>query len=186
MRSAIVVLAAAATLAAVVPASLHAQAMPAPRRYTLAAGPAVVLDHAPPSMGAHLRGSVAARAGLRPLNVVADVYATRLFPGTETVFAPGPIGVRRAETQVGVGVSGQATLFPSRAVSPYLLAGAVLRHSSATVSAEGESLKDTALQPDLLLGGGLSVRAGGRRLSLETRFYGGTTIYMPVTIGLTF
>jgi hypothetical protein len=178
MRSAIAVLALAAA-AALAPAPVSAQATLASQRYTLALGPAVVLDHAPPSTGVHARASATAWTGPRPFNLVADVYATRLFP------AGG--AVRLAETQVGLGVSGQATILPRSAVSPYLLLGAVLRHTSATATFEGAAAKDTALQPDILLGGGLSARAGGgRRVSLEARLYGGTTIYMPVTLGLTF
>jgi hypothetical protein len=80
-------------------------------------------------------------------------------------------------------------------VSPYLLVGAVYRWSHASrrvwvqdafgqVTRFNSELNED--QFDILFGLGTAIRLGTRRLLLEARVYGGTAVYLPVTLGLTF
>ena len=167
------------------------------RRFTVAAGPAIGVDGTPPNSGAHLRTSAALSPGPRTLNLLADAYVTWLAPATSVDIFPGvgPVSTRDQETQVGAGLSALFSFFHQRSVSPYLLAGAVYRWSDASHRVEardplGQVIRFEADvqedQFDILLGLGTAINWGTRRLLLEARVYGGTTIYLPLTLGLTF
>lgn len=190
-------------LAAVIGAALFCW-FPAPldaqneERFTLAAGPVVAVDDSPPSVGAHLRGAVWGWPGPRPVNLQLDAYLTWLAPGTtETVpLMDGSLELRQRETQLGIGASGVFTAWQANRVAPYVLIGAVVRWSDAgtrfgTRTPAGDlvdtvTVDFTETQGDILLGAGVAIRNGTRRLLLEARLYGGTAIVLPVTIGLTF
>jgi hypothetical protein len=167
------------------------------RRFTVAAGPAIGVDGTPPNAGAHLRTSAALSPTPRTLNLLADAYITWLAPATTVDIFPGvgPVSTRDQETQVGAGLSALFTFFRQQTVSPYLLAGAVYRWSDASrwveardplgqpISFESEVNED---QLDILFGLGTAISWGSRRLLLEARVYGGTAIYLPLTLGFTF
>jgi hypothetical protein len=145
----------------------------------------------------HLRISAALHRGPRTLNLLADGYVTRLLPASETFRdLSGSIEFRSQETQIGVGLSGLLTLLRNRAVSPYMLLGGVYRYSD---HGEQVIVRDPAGGPiddlsqdfsqdqlDILFGAGAAFLWGTRRILLEARVYGGTAIYLPVTLGLTF
>jgi hypothetical protein len=167
------------------------------QRFSVAAGPAIVVDNAPPHAGASVRAAASLGPGPRTLNLLADAYLTWLASGSEEfTFTNGSVVNRLRETQVGVGLSGLVAFSTRRAVSPYLLAGGVYRLSdiagSSTVHdefgqvVEQAEIDQTEDQVDILLGLGAAVRTGTRRVLVEARLYGGTTIYLPLTIGLTF
>jgi hypothetical protein len=165
------------------------------RQFSVAAGPAVVVKDSPPHAGATVRAAATLWRGPRTLNFQADAYGTWLAPGSEELaFTGAPIEGRR-EIQLGVGLSALVALAAERTVSPYLLAGGVYRWSDVNGSA---GLRDpsgqvtdwveidlTQDQFDILLGLGTAIRAGTRRVLLEIRAYGGATIYLPITVGLT-
>lgn len=167
------------------------------RRFTIAAGPAIGVDGTPPDAGVHFRSSVALDPGPRTLNLLADGYVTWLAPGSTTFTDPGgSIEFRDKETQIGIGLSGLVTLLRDRTVSPYFLIGGVYRWSDAEQrivlrDAAGQVVDQDTLelnedQFDVLLGAGTAVRWGTRRVLLEARLYGGTVIYLPITLGLAF
>jgi hypothetical protein len=167
------------------------------RRFTIATGPAIGIDGTPPDAGVHFRSSVALDKGPRTLTLLADAYVTRLVPASETLtFTDGSIEFRDEETQIGIGLSGLVTLLRDRAVSPYSLVGAVYRRSDASERAvlrdaagqitDQATLELTENQFDILLGLGTAIRSGSRRILIEARLYGGTVIYLPITVGLTF
>lgn len=165
-------------------------------RFTIAAGPAIGIDGTPPDIGLHLRASAALDRGPRTLNLLADAYVTRLLPGGETFTDPGgSIEFRSQETQIGIGLSGLLTLRRDRAISPYVLVGGVYRRSdhgervivrdpSGPVEEISEDFSHNQL--DILFGAGAAFRSGTRRILLEARVYGGTALYLPITVGLTF
>jgi hypothetical protein len=182
------------TVATLIPSSTSAQWG---RRFTIAAGPAIGIDGTPPNAGVHGRLAVAIHPGPRTLNLLADVYVTGLLPGSETrTFTDGSIEVRDKETQMGIGLSGLVTLLRERAVSPYFLVGAVYRRSDADGrvvlrDAAGQIIDQVTLdltenQFDILLGVGSAIQSGSRRVLIDARLYGGTAIYLPITLGLTF
>jgi hypothetical protein len=165
-------------------------------RFTIAAGPAIGIDGTPPDVGLHLRASGALDPGPRTLNLLADAYVTRLLPGSETLTDPsGSIEFRSQETQIGVGLSGLLTLRRDHPVSPYVLLGGVYRRSdhgervivrdpSGAVDERSRDFSHNQL--DVLFGAGTAFRSGTRRILIEARLYGGTALYLPVTLGLTF
>jgi hypothetical protein len=186
-----------APLAAATSSVLQAQSVepPAPaRRFTLAAGPTFALESGPPNLGGHLRGSMALGTIPRPLNLVADAYVSYLPFGSTTLPEAGPGSFETNELQIGTGLSGVLTLFPSRSVAPYLLVGGVVRWSSVESSftpapgnaTRAERVSGDATQGDILLGLGTHIRHGGRLVSIEARIYGGSAINMPVTVGISF
>ena len=166
------------------------------RRFTVAAGPAIGVDGTPPNAGAHLRTSAALSPEPRTLNLLADAYVTWLAPATTVDFFPGVgrVSTRDQETQLGGGLSAVITFFRQQAVSPYLLVGGVYRWSDAShrveardplgqvIRFEADAQED---QFDILFGLGTAIRSGTRRLVVEARVCGGTTIYLPLTLGLT-
>jgi hypothetical protein len=167
------------------------------RHFSAAVGPAIVVDDAPPHAGATARAAGSLWPGPRTMNLLADGYLTWLAPGSEDfTFIDGSFNQRLREIQFGVGLSALIAVSPERSVSPYLLAGGVYRRSdisgettirdqSGQVTQQVE-LDQTQDQVDILLGLGTAIRAGARRILLEVRAYGGTTIYLPITVGLTF
>lgn len=167
------------------------------QRFTVAAGPAIGVDGTPPNAGAHLRASGALSRGPQTLNLLADAYVTWLAPATSVDIFPGvgPVSTRNQETQVGAGLSALFSFFHQRTVSPYLLAGAVYRWSDASHRVEARNALGQLIrfdaevnedQFDILFGLGTAIMWGTRRLLLEARVYGGTAIYLPLTVGLTF
>ena len=180
--------------ACLMPSSISAQWG---RRFTIAAGPALSVDHTPPNAGVHLRSSVVIHPGPRTLNLLVDGYVTRLLPGSKT-FADlsGSLELRREETQIGRGLGGLLTFLSQRRVSPFLLLGGVYRHTDGEQramlrDAAGQTVDDftsdvSANQLDILVGAGFAFRWGTRRLLLEARAYGGMARYVPVTLGLSF
>jgi hypothetical protein len=182
------------TAAIIIPSSMSAQWG---RHFAIAAGPAIGVDDTPPDGGPHIRLSVAADPGPRTLNLLADLYVTRLVPGGETFTSTnGSLEFRNDETQIGIGLSGLITLLKDRTVSPYLLVGGVYRWSDANgrvvlLDAAGQVVTEdsvglTADQFDTLFGAGTAIRWGSRHFLAEIRAYGGTIIYLPITVGLTF
>jgi hypothetical protein len=166
------------------------------RRFAIAAGPAIAVEDTPPNAGVHFRTSAAFSPGPRTVNLLADAYVTWLAPATEVETFPGlgPVSSREQETQIGVGLSALFSFLREGSVSPYFLAGAVYRWSDASSRVEVDdgtgqittfrsSLNED--QFDILLGLGAAFRWGTRRVLLEARAYGGTTIYLPITLGLT-
>jgi hypothetical protein len=112
-----------------------------------------------------------------------------IFPGL------GIVTTRDQETQVGVGLNALFSFLHQNSVSPYLLVGAVYRWSHASRRAEALDAAGQVItfeaelnegQFDSVFGLGTGIRWGTRRLLLEARAYGGTVIYLPLTIGLTF
>jgi hypothetical protein len=166
------------------------------QRFSLAAGPAIVVQDAPPYAGVHVRAAAALLRRVRTFNLLADGYLTWLAPGTEQlIFTIGSVDRRARETQFGFGLSGLLTLPEDHGLAPYLLAGAVYRRSDATseVTIREDTgqifefdVDETDDQLDLLLGLGVAIRAGARRVLVEARAYGGTTIHLPITVGMTF
>ena len=167
------------------------------RRFSLSAGPAIVVDEAPPHAGIHLRGAAALLPGVRTVNLLADSYLTWLFPDSERLtFFDGSFEQRLRELQLGLGLSAFLALSAQAGFSPYLLAGGVYRWSDVAgentirdpagqITNQAE-LDQTEDQLDILVGLGFAIRSGTRRVLIEARAYGGTTIYIPVTVGLTF
>lgn len=167
------------------------------QRFTVAAGPSIGIDDIPPDIGVHVRASVAATPRPRTFNVIADGYLTWLAPGTKTFTSPlGSVEFRNKETQIGVGLSGLVTFARRQPVSPYLLLGGVYRRSDASQRAvrrdpDGQVVEEAAAELkandlDILVGLGAAFRWGSRRLLVEARGYGGSVVYLPVTLGLTF
>lgn len=167
------------------------------QRFTVAAGPAIGIDDMPPDIGVHFRASVAATPRPSTFNVIADGYLTWLAPGTKTFNSPlGSLEFRNQETQIGIGLSGLVTFAQRQSLSPYLLVGGVYRRTDATTRVverdpAGQVVDQAAADLerndlDILVGLGAALRWGSRRVLVEARAYGGTVVYLPLTLGLTF
>jgi hypothetical protein len=70
------------------------------QRFSLAAGPAIVVQDAPPYAGVHVRAAAALLRRVRTFNLLADGYLTWPAPGTgQLIFTAVSVDRRVRETQ---------------------------------------------------------------------------------------
>lgn len=175
------------------------------RRFHVAAGPALSLAENDSWAGGHVRLGATLARGSRPVNLQFEGYFSALRTPETAAQAPvAAVLIHRRELQWGVAMSAVFTILPRGAVAPFILLGGIYRSSSIRRNVRYQTLnipyvgpyasRSTATAGDILLGGGLRLRAGSRHFIVETRLvgtprgseYSGVGAHASFTIGVTF
>ena len=174
--------------------ALAANTATAQGRVELSAGPVLALSGAPPTFGGQARIAVPVTAQSSPIAVAIEAFATEFRAGESgsRTFAEGGSTewTRQDERQAGFAAVGGVGFGTGNAV-PVIRAGLAYAWSGVhtdQLSEAGEPVREyrSGWRVEPVLGAGAHFRAGGRRVLVEGRVYGGQAVnaYAALTVGI--